>query len=82
MRIKPGPLLKILERPALDKAEVARLLNVGEPTVDNYIRLGNLRAIKLSARCIRILPADLERFLAERATRNERPEKEEVASVP
>ncbi len=43
--------------------EVARLLQVDPETVRRYVRLGNLRAVKLGGKFIRIDKADLDMFI-------------------
>ena len=58
----------VLPRPALTKAEVARLLGLTENTINQYIRKGRLRAVKLSPTTVRVLFQDLEDFLANNAT--------------
>jgi excisionase family DNA binding protein len=57
-----------LPRPALRKAQVARILGVCEPIVYRLIREGRLRAFRPTPSSIRILPSDLEDFIAAHAT--------------
>ena len=51
---------------ALTVRETAALLHVSRPTVEKYVRRGELRSL-LIGRCRRIRRADLEAFLASRA---------------
>jgi excisionase family DNA binding protein len=53
---------------ALTVREAGRLLSVSRPTVEKYIRAGELPSVRI-ARCRRIMRADLEAFLADRRTR-------------
>ena len=46
-------------------ADVARLFGVSRQAVHRWIKLGRLKATKLSARCIRIRQSDINRFLEE-----------------
>jgi excisionase family DNA binding protein len=47
----------------LTKADVAALLQVSPRTVERFVRLGRLRALKLSHNLIRFQRADVELFI-------------------
>ena len=55
--------------PLLTARQVAELLAVSPETVLRWTRRGKLPAIKLPSRAIRYRPDELERWLAERATK-------------
>jgi excisionase family DNA binding protein len=57
-----------LPRPALRKTQAARILGVCDPIVDRLIREKRLRAFYPTPGTVRILPSDLEAFIAENAT--------------
>jgi len=48
---------------ALTIKQVADRLNVGRPTVEKWIKEGDLESPELGG-CRRVLPTDLERFIA------------------
>jgi len=52
----------------LDLHAAARLLGVQPSTVRSYINRGALRGIKLSPRAFRVTHADIQTFIASRAT--------------
>jgi hypothetical protein len=56
-----------LPRPALRKSQVARILGICEPLVADLIVKGHLRAFKPTPDTVRVLPSDLEDFIAARA---------------
>ncbi|MEA4895131.1 MAG: helix-turn-helix domain-containing protein [Oscillospiraceae bacterium] len=56
------------EKPALSVKQAAMKLNVSEKTIRRRIDDGTLRAKKLSPRCVRIDPKDLDAFIEESAT--------------
>jgi excisionase family DNA binding protein len=53
------------ERNMLTTAEVADLLSVDRHTVTRWIRLGQLRAVRLPSGQFRIRRADVEKLLAD-----------------
>jgi excisionase family DNA binding protein len=57
-----------LPRPALRKAQAARILGVCDPIVDRLIREKRLRAFYPTPGTVRILAEDLDRFIADNAT--------------
>jgi excisionase family DNA binding protein len=61
-------LIAGLPRRALKKREAAIILGVSEPTIDKIIREGKLRAFRPTETSLRIMPDDLEAFIAENAT--------------
>lgn len=60
----------MLTRKFMTVREVAELAQVGEATVRQWIKQGDLRAIDVG-REFRIIPRDFERFLDQHATRAE-----------
>ena len=50
----------------LTKRDAASRLNVSVRTVERRIREGKLKAIRLSARCVRISPNELDKFIRNR----------------
>ena len=58
----------MLTRPFLTTHDIAELLKVSEPTVRNWIREEDLRAVRLG-REFRVAAKDLEAFLNAHATR-------------
>jgi excisionase family DNA binding protein len=52
----------------LTVAEIASELKLNQQTVRNWIDRGQLRAVRLGARRVRVLRSDLDRLLAEGAT--------------
>ena len=60
--------IRPLPRRALRKWEVAQILGISNPIVDRLIAAGQLRAIKPTPNSVRVLPEDLETFIANHAT--------------
>ncbi len=52
---------------ALRLPEVARSIGTSRRFLEKQIAAGHLRALKLSARCVRIRPADLADWMERRA---------------
>jgi excisionase family DNA binding protein len=50
----------------LSTQEVADILGVHVQTVRQYIRLGELPAVKISPRLYKVRPEDLERFIEDK----------------
>jgi excisionase family DNA binding protein len=50
----------------LTKRDAAERLNVSVKTIERRIMEGKLRAIKLSLRCVRIAPGELDKFINNR----------------
>jgi excisionase family DNA binding protein len=65
--------IRPLPRRALRKWEVAQILGISNPIVDRLIAAGQLRAIKPTPNSVRVLPEDLEIFIANHATIPARP---------
>jgi excisionase family DNA binding protein len=57
-----------LPRRALKKREAALILGVSEPTVVKLVREKRLRAFWVTENSLRVLPSDLDQFIAENAT--------------
>jgi excisionase family DNA binding protein len=66
-------LIAGLPRRALKKREAAIILGVSTVTLDKLIREGRLRAFRPTETSLRIMPEDLERFIAENATIPDKP---------
>jgi excisionase family DNA binding protein len=49
---------------ALSYAQVARLCSVSPRTVRSWVAAGDLPVVRLSGSTVRVLPSDLEAFLA------------------
>jgi excisionase family DNA binding protein len=47
----------------ITKKDAATLLKVSVKTIERRIKEGKIRTIKLSPRCIRIAPAELDKFI-------------------
>jgi excisionase family DNA binding protein len=62
------PPLAVLPKRALKKREAARILGISEVTLDKIIRAQRLRAFRPTPASVRILPADLEAFIASNST--------------
>lgn len=52
----------------LTVAEIANELKLNQQTIRNWIDQGSLRAVRVGARRVRVLPSDLDRMLADGAT--------------
>lgn len=50
----------------LTKRDVATILNVSVRTVERYVSEAKLQPVKLSARCIRFTPAEVDKFIRNR----------------
>ena len=55
-------------RHLLTMQDAADELNVAKRTVRHYIATGQLSAIRITPRCVRIDPAELDRFVDRRAS--------------
>jgi len=60
--------LACLPRRALKKREAAIILGISTVTLDKLVREGRLRAFRPTETSLRIMPDDLERFIASCAT--------------
>lgn len=56
-------------RPLMKVQDAARALNCSRSHLYQLITSGELRAIRLGQRCVRIDPADVDAFLAARRSR-------------
>ncbi len=65
----------------LTDGEIAARLKVNPQTVRNWITRDELRAVRVGARRVRILRADLDSFLAADATPLRRPSDSETAAI-
>jgi predicted site-specific integrase-resolvase len=56
------------QAPLLTLREAARLLSVAVRTLQAWRAVGRLRVVALSARCIRVEPAEVARLISESRT--------------
>jgi len=52
----------------MSKTELAAYVDVSERFLENEVKAGRLRAIKLSTRALRFMPKDVESWLNSKAT--------------
>jgi excisionase family DNA binding protein len=61
--------MEVINRDALRIEEVAEKLNCSRRFLGQQIALGRLPVIRLSRRCVRVRPADLDDYLARHVAR-------------
>jgi len=55
-----------MQEKLLTKWDVAKLLQVSVKTVERHIKLGQLGVVRITPYCIRITPAQLDKYLRNR----------------